>query len=303
MRIAMTGASGMIGSELRARLAARGDEVVSLVRRRPGPADTSALYWNPTAGEIDAEGLASVGADAVVHLAGENVGAGRWNAARKNAILQSRVTGTELLSRTLAAIRPAPKVLVAASAIGFYADRGDELLTEASEAGRGYLSDVCTQWEAATAAASDAGIRTVNLRIGVVLSTRGGALTRMLTPFRLGLGGVVGNGSQYVSWITLADVCRTIEHCLASDRMSGAVNAVAPHPSTNREMTRALGAVLRRPTIFPLPAFAVAALFGEMGRELLLASTRVTPERLLSDGFRFEHDRIDAALAALIRGD
>lgn len=301
MRIAMTGASGMIGTELRARLAAADDEVVPLVRKRPAATDSGALYWNPATGEIDAQDLAGI--DAVVHLAGENVGAGRWNTARKKRIFESRVAGTELLSRALATARPAPKVFVAASAIGLYGDRGDETLSEASGPGRGYLSDLCTQWEAATAAASDAGIRTVNLRIGVVLSTRGGALSRMLPPFRLGLGGVVGGGSQYVSWITLVDVCRAIQHCLASERMSGAVNAVAPHPATNREMTKALGATLRRPTIFPLPAFAVATLLGEMGRELLLASTRVVPSRLLADGFLFEHGRIEGALAAVVGRD
>lgn len=297
MRVAITGASGLIGTELTALLEDAGDEVVPVVRDRTQAGDTG-VYWNPPAGVIETQRLAGV--DGVVHLAGENVGAGRWSGARKQSIRNSRVEGTELLARTVASLAPPPRVFVAASAIGFYGDRGDRQLSESDGPGHGFLSEVCGAWEAATTPAREAGVRTVNLRIGVVLASGGGALARMLTPFRLGLGGTVGCGRQYVSWITLPDVCRAIRHCLQSESLSGPVNAVAPTPVTNRELTRALGRALARPTVAPLPAPLVRVLLGEMGTTLLLASTRVTPGRLLADGFAFEHERIDDALAAVL---
>jgi len=252
------------------------------------------IHWNPLTGEIDRAALE--GLDAVIHLAGENVGAGRWTTQRRAAIRASRVDGTKLLTTTLAGLDEPPRTLVCASAIGFYGDRGTEELDEASEPGRGFLPELCQAWEDAGSGSSEAGIRVVNVRIGVVLAAHGGALSRMVGPFRLGLGGVVGSGHQYVSWISLADVVRALEHCLMSESLAGPVNAVAPEPATNRELTRTLGRVLRRPTLFPLPAFAVRAAFGEMGKELLLASARVQATRLLADGFEFRHASLDSAL-------
>jgi len=294
MKIAVSGASGLVGTELTRRLVARGDDVVALVRRR----SDDGIYWNPDEGSIDATALAGV--DAVVHLAGENVAAGRWTAARKQAIRSSRVDGTRLVADALAGLGPSPATLVCASAIGIYGDRRDAELTERSSAGAGFLPEVCSAWESACEGAVRAGIRVVNLRIGVVLTPRGGALSRMLPPFKMGVGGVIGSGRQLMSWITLSDLCRVVEHCLDRTDLSGAVNAVAPGAVTNRDFTRALGRVLSRPTLFPIPAPIVKLLFSEMGEALLLASARVKPERLLESGFQFEDDNVEAALRRVL---
>ena len=297
MRIAVSGSTGLIGSEVVTVLSAAGHEVVRLVRRAPAPAE-KAVRWDPEKGGVDAAGLE--GLDAVVHLAGENIAAGRWTAARKAAIRDSRVNGTRLLCDTLAGLSRPPKTLVCASAIGYYGDRGEELLTEDSSPGAGFLPEVCREWEAATEVAARKGIRVVALRIGVVLSPRGGALSRMLPPFRAGLGGVIGNGRQYVSWIALDDLVGVVLHALRSGELRGPVNAVAPVPATNRELTEALGEVLSRPTLFPVPAFALRLALGEMADALLLASARVAPRRLEETGYRFRFPELGAALRHLL---
>jgi hypothetical protein len=297
MRVAVSGSTGLVGSEVVASLSAAGHEVVRLVRRPPASGE-KAVRWDPEKGEIDAAGLE--GLDAVVHLAGENIASGRWNAARKAAIRGSRVNGTRLLCDALAGLARPPKTLVCASAIGYYGDRGADVLTEESPPGAGFLSDVCREWEAASEPAARKGIRVVALRIGVVLSPAGGALSRMLPLFRAGLGGVIGNGRQYVSWITLDDLVGIVLHALQSGELRGPVNAVAPVPVTNREFTEALGKVLSRPTLFPVPAFALRLAVGEMADALLLSSERVVPRRLEATGYHFRYPELGGALRHLL---
>ncbi|GAB4236388.1 MAG: TIGR01777 family oxidoreductase [Deltaproteobacteria bacterium] len=298
MRVAITGSTGLVGSGVVSVLSAAGHEVVRLVRRAPALGE-NAVRWDPATGEIDAAGLDRL--DAVVHLAGENVGSGRWTAARKTAIRDSRVNGTRLLCDALASLSAPPKTLVCASAIGYYGDRGEELLTEESPPGSGFLADVCREWEAASEAAAGKGIRVVALRIGVVLSPNGGALSRMLPLFRAGLGGVIGGGRQYVSWVAFDDLPRIILHALGCGDLSGPVNAVAPHPVTNRELTEALGTALSRPTPLPVPAFALRLAVGrEMADALLLASARVVPRRLEETGYRFRFPELEGALRHLL---
>jgi len=292
MRILLTGSSGLIGRALMPLLTAGGHEVIHLIRSR-APTATGQISWNPSGGIIPADNLE--GFDAVVHLAGETV-AGRWTARKKARILESRAKGTQLLSESLAQLRHPPGVLVSASAVGFYGDRNDEIVNEASPAGSLFLSEVATAWEVATEPAARSGIRVVNLRIGFVLSATGGGLAMMLLPFKLGVGGRVGNGRQYLSWVALDDVLGAVMHVLASDALRGAVNVVAPHPVTNLEFTKTLGHVLRRPTIFPMPAFAARLAFGEMADNLLLATTRVEPSRLLATGYQFRFPELEAAL-------
>jgi uncharacterized protein (TIGR01777 family) len=234
-----------------------------------------------------------------VHLAGENI-AERWTPAKKVQIRDSRVKGTELLSKTLAGLSSPPAVLVSASAVGYYGDRGEEPLTDDSAPGRGFLAEVCQAWEAATEPARERGIRVVRLRLGVVLSAAGGALAKMLPPFRLGLGGRLGSGRQYVSWIALGDVVGSIQHAIVTGGLQGATNAVAPRAVTNQEFTKTLGKVLARPTAIPLPAFAARLMFGEMADELLLASARVQPAKLLASGYQFRHPELEAALRHLL---
>lgn len=290
MKVLVTGASGLIGSALLCTLREAGDEPVALVRRAPQPGE---IRWDP-AGAIDSSSFSS--ADAVVHLAGENIAAGRWTPDFKSRILNSRVQGTQTIAASIVRANPRPRVLVSASANGIYGDTGDRIVTEAEPAGRTFLAEVCRQWENATRPASEAGVRVVLLRTGMVLSGKGGALPRMLTPFRLGLGGRVGDGRQWTSWITVDDLVSLILHALQNEGMRGPVNAVAPNPVTNAEFTRALGSVLHRPTVFPLPAFAVRAVFGEMGEELLLASNRAVPQAVLDGGFQFRYPEIKDAL-------
>jgi len=297
MRLAITGSTGLVGSAVVTVLSGAGHEVVRLVRRAAA-AGEQAVLWDPEKGEIDAAGLE--GLDAVVHLAGENIASGRWNAARKAAIRDSRVNGTRLLCDALAGLDRPPKTLVCASAIGYYGDRGADVLTEESPPGAGFLPEVCREWEAASEPAARKGIRVVVLRIGVVLSPKGGALSRMLPPFRVGLGGVIGNGRQYVSWVALDDLVGIVLHALQSGELRGPVNAVAPVPVTNRELTEALGKVLSRPTLLPVPAFALRLAAGEMADALLLASTRVAPRRLEATGYHFRHRELGGALRHLL---
>jgi uncharacterized protein (TIGR01777 family) len=293
-RIVITGSSGLIGRDLTSFLTAGGHRVDHLVRRAPTPGTTE-IHWEPSRGEIDAEALE--GADAAVHLAGENIGARRWMPSVKRAIVRSRADGTRLLSETLAGLSRPPGVLVSASAVGYYGSRGDEPVTEQAEPGTGFLPDVCRAWEAATAPAERAGIRVVKLRTGLVVSGRGGALARMLPVFRLGLGGVLGSGRQVVSWIALDDLVGAILHLIFSD-VSGPVNAVSPGPVTNAEFTKILGRVLRRPTLLRVPGLVVGLAFGEMGRTLLLEGARVEPGVLRASGFRFLEPELEPALRA-----
>jgi uncharacterized protein len=290
MRILLTGSSGLIGHALGAFLTADGHMVVHLTR---SPARGRHILWNPDAGTIEAEDLEDF--DAVVHLAGETI-LGRWTAEKKARILESRTKGTRLLCESLAHLRNRPMVLVSASAVGYYGDRGDQVLNEESSAGSLFLSEVAKAWEAATEPAARNHIRVVNLRIGFVLSKAGGGLATMLRPFKLGIGGRVGSGRQYLSWIAIDDVVGAISHAILSDALHGPVNAVAPHPVTNREFTKTLGRVLWRPTISPLPAFAAHMIMGEMADNLLLASARVQPARLLASGYEFRFPELKGAL-------
>lgn len=290
MHIAVTGAGGLVGSTLVPLLTTGGHRVTRLVRRAAGEGEAT---WDPASGIAAA---ALDGVDALVHLAGESIAAARWTAAVKQRIRDSRVQGTRLLSEALASSPLPPKVLVCASAIGFYGDRGAEELTEESAAGTGFLADVVRDWELATVSARTAGVRVVNLRLGVVLSRDGGALAKMLLPFKLGAGGRVGDGRQYWSWISIDDAAGAIYHALMTGDLSGPVNAVSPHPVTNIEFTKTLGRVLRRPTVFPMPAFAARLALGEMADDLLLASARVFPRQLERTGYSFRQPLLETAL-------
>jgi uncharacterized protein (TIGR01777 family) len=296
MHIAISGASGLIGTALTAFLTTGGHTVSKLVRREArGPRE---IRWDPDAGTVDTAALEGV--DAVIHLAGENVGGGRWTEARKTAILESRVRGTRALAEAIGRLEKKPAVFISASATGIYGDAhvGPDAPTaaESSPLGSGFLADVCRAWEAAADPARAAGIRVVHPRIGIVLDPRGGALEKLLTPFRMGAGGRVGSGRQWMSWIALEDVLGALHHIVLHPELRGPVNVVAPHPVTNADFTRTLGHVLGRPTIAPVPALAVRALFGEMGDALLLASQRVYPRRLLESGFEFAFPDLEGAL-------
>jgi len=293
-RIVVTGASGLIGRALASSLKMRGCEVFRLVRGTPTAEDQ--IRWDP-ARSLPSETVS--GFDAVVHLAGETV-VGRWTQAKKARIRDSRVGGTRTLTHALAKAAKRPRVLVTASAIGYYGDRADEVLNEKSSSGTGFLPDVCREWEAANQPATDAGIRTVQIRTGVVLSAEGGALQKMLPPFRLGVGGKLGSGGQWMSWIHIHDMVGAIHHILKSDLLQGPVNLVAPNPVSNTESTETLASVLSRPAIFPVPAFAIKVLFGQMGEEVLLASQRVEPARLVTSGYPFQYSDLRKALEAIL---
>jgi len=295
MKILISGATGLVGGALASSLRGDDHEVWNLTRSPSGEHDVG---WDVAKGEIETAKLA--GFDAVVHLAGESIAEGRWTAAKKHRIRESRVQGTRLLSETLARLKPSPATLLSASAIGYYGDQGDKELTEDGPTGDLFLSEVCREWEAAARPAREAGMRVVHPRIGVVLSKRGGALAKMLTPFKLGVGGRIGGGKQWMSWITLADLVGVLRFLISENSLSGPVNAVAPHPVTNLEFTKTLGRVLGRPTIFPMPAPMARLALGEMADELLLASTRVKPARLKAAGYAFRHPELEAALRAVL---
>ena len=292
MRILISGASGLIGRALTDRLRSAGDSVQILVRRKPQAAKDE-IWWDIDAGVLDSARLS--GLDAVVHLAGKPI-ASRWTEETKQSIRDSRVRGTKKLAELVAQLPQKPKVFISASAVGFYGSRADESLDEDSPAGAGFLADVCCEWEAASWAARDAGIRTVQLRTGIVLSGAGGMLARVLPHFRMGAGGIVGTGQQWLSWISLADALAAIEHVIATAGLVGPVNLTAPQPVPNLEFSRTLARLLGRPTLVPLPAFAVKVLFGEMGEELLLSGQKVIPKRLTDSGFSFAHPDLDSAL-------
>jgi uncharacterized protein (TIGR01777 family) len=290
-KIAISGATGLVGGELIASLKAAGHSTLTLSRRNAG---AGSVLWDPAKGITPLGALEGV--DTVVHLAGENIAGSRWTAAVKERIRSSRVEGTRNLVKSLASLKSPPKSLVCASAIGFYGHRGDERLDESSSVGSGYLADVCNAWESEAMEAEKLGIRVVRLRIGVVLSKKGGALAKMLLPFKLGVGGIIGSGKQYWSWIGLNDLVRIISFCLENEAISGAVNAVSPNAMTNYDFTKAVGAVLHRPTIFPMPAFAARLALGEMADDLLLSSIRVEPHKLQSLGFQFAQPDLTSCL-------
>jgi uncharacterized protein (TIGR01777 family) len=295
MKILVSGMSGPIGGELLPALVVSGNKVTRLVRRPPQSSDE--IRWDPMR-SIVPESVS--GFDAVIHLAGESI-VGRWTSEKKARMVDSRVQGTRHLAEALTRASRKPQVLITASAIGYYGDRGEETLTEESSAGTNFLAGVCQQWEAATSAAAQAGIRTVQVRIGVMLSTKGGALPKMVTPFKLGLGGRIGSGQQYLSWISIDDVVGVILYVLDAGQVRGPVNLTAPNPATNSEFTRTLAEVLHRPAIFPMPTFAVRALFGQMGDELLLASARVLPSKLQVSGYQFRRPELKTALMSLLK--
>lgn len=300
MQVAITGSNGLIGGALAASLRGDSHQVRPLVRS-PGNAtdERAAIYWNPAQGALNGEHLEGV--DAVVHLAGAGIAERRWTAKHKRAMLGSRVDGTDLLARTLAGLEDPPKVLVSGSAIGFYGDRGDEALTEDSEPGVGFLAELVQAWEAATKPAEDAGIRVVHARTSLVLSRTGGLLPRLLLPFKLGLGGRTGPGTQWMSWTTLVDEVRALRYLIEADDISGPVNITAPQPVVNQEFARALGRAVRRPTFLPTPVTPLKLAMGrELVSELMLASQRVDAAVLNAAGFTFEHPDIDTALAAVL---
>lgn len=297
MEILISGATGLVGSALAKALRAEGHGVASLVRPR-GTLHGGDLRWDPASGTIDAEAME--GADAVIHLGGASIASGRWNAARKELLRRSRVDSTRLLVNSMARMRRKPRVFLCASAIGIYGNRGDEILTEASAPGTDFLSGVAREWEEVASRAAANGIRTVLLRFGVVLATQGGALPRMAMPFRWGMGGRLGSGKQWISWVALEDAVGATQAALADERMSGPVNVVAPGAVRNEEFTRVLARVLHRPAVFPAPAFALRLALGEMADALLLISQRVEPERLRAADYAFRHAELEAALRAIL---
>lgn len=296
MKILVSGSSGLIGSRAVPFLESEGHEVWRL-QRQP-ISGSQQIYWDPLAGMLDSDRLN--GFAAVLHLAGENIAAGRWNRKRMHRIHASRVDGTTLLCERLAAAQQPPALLISASAVGAYGDRGEEPLDESSDLGQGFLAEVCADWEAACTPAQAAGIRVINLRMGMVLSPAGGALAKMLPFFRLGIGGVIGNGRQQISWIGIDDLMAILSFVLRSPELSGPINAVSPNPVTNRVFTKTLGRVLHRPTVLPLPALAVEVLFGRMGRELLLGGQRTRPVSLTAAGYQFQQPELEQALRRLL---
>jgi hypothetical protein len=295
VKIIIAGSSGFVGSALVPQLRMEGHEILRLVRRATRASDE--IAWDPSHRTMSE--TAFEGADAVINLAGENVAGGRWTAVRRRRIAESRFDSTQTMVNAFRARKKPPPVFLSASAIGFYGDRGDEFLTEASAAGRGFLAGVCAEWERRAAEAEEGGVRVVSLRFGVVLGREGGALARMLPIFRRGLGGRLGSGEQFMSWVTLSDTVRAIRHALITTSLRGALNVTAPVPVTNQEFTDQLAAALGKPARLPVPAFVLRAAFGQMAVETILASTRVLPSRLRESGFEFEHAKIAVAMQAL----
>jgi uncharacterized protein (TIGR01777 family) len=296
MKILIGGSHGLVGTALIKSLEAQGHEIFRLVRH--APTSKTEVEWSPDRYSI---ALARIeGFDGVVNLAGESIAEGRWTDDKKRRIRESRVKGTKLLGDALANLTIPPKFFICASAIGYYGNRGDEILTETSAPGADFLSQVCAEWEEATALATEKGIRVVNARFGIILDTNGGALAKMLPPFRMGVGGRIGSGKQWMSWIALDDVVGGLNFALTNDALRGPVNFVAPSPVTNAEFTKTLGKVLSRPTLLPIPAFAIKLLFGEMGEALLLGGQRVAPKCLVGEGFEFSYSQLEPAFAHIL---
>ena len=294
MNVLISGATGLIGSALVPELEANGHTITRLSRSRSG---ANTVRWDPSAGTIEGD---LEGTEAVVHLAGESIAQGRWSPDKKRRILDSRVQGTRLVAERIAALSTPPKVMVSISAVGYYGDRGDEILTEESTPGEDFLARVCREWEAAAEPARRAGIRVVHPRLGIVLSPQGGALGATLPIFKLGGGGKIGSGRQWWSWVTLADVVGSIVHSVTEETVEGPVNVGSPNPMTNAEYTKVLGKVLGRPTILPLPAPAARIMLGEVADALLLASQRMQPAKLETTGYSFRHPRLEGALRHLL---
>ena len=296
MRILISGSHGLVGEALIKALETGGHEIYRLVRHAPN--SESQIEWSPDRYSIAISRIE--GFDAVYHLAGESIASGRWNDEKKKKIRESRTKGTKLLADALANLAQPPKTLISASAIGYYGDRGDELLTETSPPGKDFLADVCVEWEKATDHAKEKGVRVVNTRFGIILDKEGGALAKMLPPFRMGIGGRIGDGKQWMSWIALDDVIGALQYALTNDGLSGPVNFVAPNPVTNAEFTKTIGRALSRPTFFPIPAFGVRLAFGEMADALLLSSQRVRPSKLTDSNYQFAYSNLESALRSIL---
>lgn len=296
LKVAITGSTGLVGPKIIDLLLRENYAVTQISRQEAlkGDVQTPLIVWDPARGQLDSNALE--GFDIIIHLAGTNVG-DAWSPARKKSILDSRVNGTRLLSRTIASLKQKPKLLICASAIGYYGNcSANDVLDEGSPKGQGFLPDVCWQWEFETKPAQEAGVRVVHMRIGVVLSKAGGALAKMWMPFQLGLGGVLGHGRQMLSWVALDEIPSIISFIIKNEKIAGPVNVVAPNPVSNREFTKVLGKVINRPVIFPVPGFAIRMLFGEMGQSLLLEGSKVLPKKLLDAGYRFKYPDIGSAL-------
>jgi len=292
MKIAISGSHGLVGSALISPLERGGHEIFHLVRRAPR-SEVREIEWHPNGGHLNGADLE--GLDVVINLAGESIAEGRWTDEKKRRICDSRIKGTRLLSNALATLAQKPSTFLCASATGFYGNRGDQVLDEQSSVGRGFLAEVCRDWEKATEPAANAGVRIVNLRFGPILAREGGMLEKMLTPFKLGLAGKVGSGKQYISWVAIDDVVGAINLALSDKSLSGPLNIVSPNPVTNEEFTKTLGRVLSRPTVFAMPEFAARLAFGEMADEMLLVSQRVAPKKLNDAGYEFLYSELEGA--------
>ena len=298
MKVAVTGSSGLIGTSLVSFLSKKDIVVSKILRENPEDDDIS---WKPEDGDWNS--AFTGGVDGIVHLAGESVASGKWTRKKKEKIRNSRIEGTKRLCEHILKLPTPPSVLVCASAIGYYGNRGVEFLNEGSSRGSGFLPDVCLGWEEAAESVSKAGIRVVNVRFGIVLSKDGGALAKMMTPFKIGMGGKIGSGTQYMSWIAMDDATSAIYHTLITESLKGPVNVTAPNPVTNKEFTNTLGEVLKRPAVVPIPAFAAKLAFGEMANDLLLASTKVAPKRLSDSGYKFQYPELENALKHVLDVD
>ena len=295
MKVAVTGSSGLIGTSLVSFLLEKNVTVSKILRENPEDDDIS---WKPEDGDWNS--AFTGGVDGIIHLAGENIASGKWTRKKKEKIRNSRIEGTNRLCEHILKLPTPPSVLVCASAIGYYGNRGVEFLNEGSSRGSGFLPDVCLGWEEAAESVSKAGIRVVNVRFGIVLSKDGGALAKMMTPFKMGMGGKIGSGTQFMSWVAMDDVTGAIYHTLTTDLLKGPVNVTAPNPVTNKEFTNTLGEVLKRPAVVPMPAFAAKLAFGEMANDLLLASTKVAPKMLSDSGYEFQYPELENALRHIL---
>ena len=295
MKVAITGSSGLIGTSLVSFLSEKSVTVSKILRENPKDDNIS---WKPEDGDWNS--AFTGGVDGIVHLAGENIASGKWTRKKKEKIRNSRIEGTKRLCEHILKLPTPPSVLVCASAIGYYGNRGVEFLNEGSSRGSGFLPDVCLGWEEAAESVSKAGVRVVSVRFGIVLSKDGGALAKMMTPFKMGMGGKIGSGAQYMSWVAMDDVTGAIYHTLVTGSLKGPVNVTAPNPVTNKEFTNTLGEVLKRPAVVPMPAFAAKLAFGEMANDLLLASTKVAPKRLSDSGYEFQYPELENALRHIL---